>query len=233
VESVKSPIAPHTSTPAELKERIEAERAGDPFLVYRDANGAQQICSLPSPRATVTIGRQAKNDIALEWDKRVSRLHAVIEHVGDNWTITDDNMSSNGTFVNRDRLSGRHRLEDGDTIQVGSTAIVFRAPGATDEQATERGGSMPMRTELTERQRDVLTALCRPCRGDDVVATPATNATIAEELVLSEHAVKSQLRKLFNQFGLADLKQNKKRAELARLALRSGLVSERDFAGRS
>jgi pSer/pThr/pTyr-binding forkhead associated (FHA) protein len=163
----------------------------------------------------------------------VSRLHAVIEHVGDTWTITDDNMSSNGSFVNGSRLSGQHRLEDGDTIQVGSTAIVFRAPAAAEEQATERGGSMPTRADLTDKQRLVLTALCRPCRSDALLATAATNATIADELVLSEHAVKSQLRTLFNKFGIQHLDQNKKRAELVRLALRSGLVSERDFAGRS
>ncbi|HEX4734428.1 MAG TPA: FHA domain-containing protein [Thermoleophilaceae bacterium] len=233
MESAKSPIAPHTSTPAELKERIEAERAGDPFLLYRDADGHQQICSLPSPPSTVTIGRQPRNDIVLAWDKRVSRLHAVIEHVGGSWTITDDNLSSNGSFVNGTRLSGRHRLEDDDAIHVGGTSILFRSPASADEQATERGGSMPTRAELTERQREVLTALCRPCRSDAVLVTPATNATIAGELVMSEHAVKSQLRTLFNKFGIQHLDQNKKRAELVRLALRSGLVSERDFAGRS
>lgn len=232
MESAKSPIAPHTSTPTELKERIEAERAGDPFLLYRDANGHQQIYTLRGGSERVTLGRGKGNNVMVDWDPKVSRGHALIEPRGDSWTIADDG-SSNGLFVNGIRLPGPHRLEDGDTIQVGGTFILFRAPAAADEQATERGGSMPTRADLTERQRLVLTALCRPCRTDAVLATPATNATIADELVLSEHAVKSQLRKLFTKFGIEHLQQNKKRAELVRLALRSGLVSERDFAGRS
>jgi len=42
-ELSESPTAPHTSTPAELKARIDAERLGTPFLVYRDGDGAQVI----------------------------------------------------------------------------------------------------------------------------------------------------------------------------------------------
>ena len=34
----RSPLAPHAATPAELRERIEAERAGVPFLVLRDGD---------------------------------------------------------------------------------------------------------------------------------------------------------------------------------------------------
>jgi hypothetical protein len=229
---VESPIAPHTSTPVELKERLEAERAGEPFLVYRDEAGRQHICTLPSPRETVTIGRRATNDIALDWDREVSRLHALIEHIGESWTITDDNLSSNGSFVNGERLSGRHRLEDGDTILVGATPIVFREPGAEPEQSTARAGSAPLRGDLSVAQRRVLVALCRPYRGDAPFAIPATNEAIAAEVFLSVHAVKSHLRVLFRKFGIESLPQNKKRAELVRLALHSGLVSERDFGTR-
>jgi hypothetical protein len=225
---VDSPIAPHTSTPAELKERLEAERAGKPFLVYRDASGHQHICPLPGPQGKVTIGRRATNDVALDWDPVVSRVHATVEQVGDSWTITDD-LSSNGSFVNGERLSGRHRLEDGDTILVGSTPIVFREPGAGPEQSTERAGSAPMRTDLSDAQRRVLAALCRPYRGNPAFAIPATNEAIAREVFLSVHAVKSHLRVLFRKFGIEDLPQNKKRAELVRLALHSGVISERDF----
>jgi pSer/pThr/pTyr-binding forkhead associated (FHA) protein len=229
---VESPIAPHTSTPIELKERLEAERAGEPFLVYRDDGGRQRICTLPSPRENVTIGRRATNSIVLDWDPEVSRLHAVIQHIGDSWTISDDNLSSNGSFVNGERLSGQHRLEDGDTILVGGTPIVFRDPGAQLEQSTAPAGSAPVRSDMSSRQQQVLIALCRPYRGDAPFAIPATNEAIADEVCLSVHAVKSHLRFLFRKFGIEHLPQNKKRAELVRLALHSGLVSERDFTAR-
>jgi pSer/pThr/pTyr-binding forkhead associated (FHA) protein len=225
---VDSPIGPHRSTPAELKERLEAERGGYPFLVYRDPEAHQRIYVLSNPQR-VTIGRRSSNDVALEWDGAVSRLHAVVEHFGA-WTITDDQLSSNGSFVNGERLSGRHRLEDGDTILVGSTPIVYREPGAGSEQSTVRAGDAPMRGDLSETQRRVLIALCRPYRGGAPIATPATNEAIAKEVFLSVHAVKSHLRTLFQKFGIEHLRQNEKRTQLVALALQQGLVTEHDFA---
>jgi pSer/pThr/pTyr-binding forkhead associated (FHA) protein len=227
---VESPIAPHTSTPAELKERLEAERDGVPFLVYRDANARQQIWLLVGQRTA--IGRRAENEITLDWDPEVSRLHAIVEHVGGQWTISDETLSTNGSFVNGERLAGRQRLEDGDTILLGSTPIVFREPGAGPEQSTLTAGVAPRRRDLSSAQHRVLIALCRPYRGDAPYAVPATNQAIAKEVFLSVHAVKSHLRALFQKFGIESLQQNQKRARLAALALQSGLVSERDFGER-
>jgi pSer/pThr/pTyr-binding forkhead associated (FHA) protein len=226
---VESPIAPHTSTPAELKERLEAERAGEPYLIYRDANARQRICVLSTPRTTVAIGRRAGNDITLDWDPEVSRLHAIVEHVGNHWTIADETLSSNGSFVNGEWLAGRHRLADGDMILVGTTPILFRDPGAAPGQSTVQAGTAPRRGDLSGTQQRVLIALCRPYRGDAPYAVPATNQAIAKEVFLSVHAVKSHLRALFQKFEIEGLQQNQKRARLAALALQSGLVSERDF----
>src|SRR3954453_20290748 len=99
----RSPVARHASTPAELKERILAERTGTPLLIYRAGCGHQHICGLPEQASPVTIGRPAENDIPLEWDLEVSRLHAAVERIGGDWTITDDGLSSNCSFVNGDR----------------------------------------------------------------------------------------------------------------------------------
>ena len=230
---MESPIAPHSSTPTELKERLEAERAGEPFLVYRDADQHQRICLLDNPGASVTIGRRAQNDLPLEWDKEVSRLHAVLERAGGAWTISDDGLSSNGSFVNGERLSGRQRLEDGDIIVVGATAIAFREPGFEGGETTARAGSAPTRADLSDGQRRVLVALCRPYRYDDPYAVPATNQAIAEEVYLSVDAVKSHLRALFHKFGIEELRQNQKRARLVALARQSGLIGERDFEAKS
>src|SRR3954452_6536667 len=65
--------------PAELKEVIEAERVGTPFLVFRDGEDAQQLLTLDSERQRVTVGRSLANDLCLDWDTEVSRLHAEIE----------------------------------------------------------------------------------------------------------------------------------------------------------
>ena len=107
-----SPLAAHASTPAELAARLRAERAGDPFLLYRAADGAQVIVPLQGRRGS--IGRAAENDVALGWDEEVSRLHAEFEQIAGEWTVADDGLSRNGTFVGGLRIAGRHRLRDGD-----------------------------------------------------------------------------------------------------------------------
>src|SRR3954469_11163089 len=80
-----SPLAPHAASPAELQERLRVERDGDPFVVCRDDSGAQHIEVLDGGAGRVTIGRSPGNDVALTWDSEVSRLHAELERLGDEW----------------------------------------------------------------------------------------------------------------------------------------------------
>lgn len=223
-----SPLDPHRSTPAELGERIAAERHGVPFVVFRDADGAQRIVALGG-RERLLVGRSAECDVSLPWDAEVSRLHAELLCVGSQWLVLDDGLSSNGTFVAQERVAGRRRLRDGDLIRVGETAIAFRAPGEREAAATRRSGPGAAAAHVTDAQRRVLIALCRPFKHDASAATPATNPQIAEELVLSISAVKTHLRALFHAFGIDDLPQQEKRRRLVALAFASGLVSDRDL----
>ena len=222
-----SPIAPHRSTPQELKERIAAERAGAPHLIFRDADERQLIVVLPPTPAQVTVGRRVECDVSLPWDAEVSRLHAELELVGRDWTIVDDGLSSNGSYVNSVRLHGRHRLRDGDVVVVGQTAIVFRSPGATfGPTRPAAGGSAPV--AVSDNDRRVLIALCRPL-ANPANALPASNQAIADELHLSLPGVKKRMSALFERFGLVDLPQTEKRARLASAALQHGIVTARDL----
>ena len=156
-------------------------------------------------------------------------MHAALERVGDAWALMDDGLSHNGTWVNGERLIGRRRLEDGDTISVGATVVVFRAPpGGTASRPTVSAVGPHIGELLTPAQRRVLVALCRPFK-DSGYATPASNHRIADELVLSVDTVKGTLRALFEAFGIDDLPQNEKRASLALQALRTGVISPRDL----
>ena len=222
--SPDSPLAPHAASPAELRDRLHAERDGEPFLVFRDGSGAQRIHGLGSSAARVSIGRSPGNDLALTWDTEASRLHAELERIGDEWTISDDGLSTNGSFVNAERVSGRHRLRDGDVLRVGRTTLAFRVPDPMDSRPTVVAGGSAA-PALSDAQRRILVALCRPLLSE--VGVPATNAQIAGEVFLSVDAVKANLRALFAAFGIEELPQNQKRSVLAMRALRDGLVGAR------
>jgi len=100
-----SPAA--SPTPEELEARKAAELRGAPFLLYRDDKGKEQIVELDETRRALTVGRRVEADIALPWDREVSRLHAQFEFRAGEWTVDDDGWSQNGTFVNEMRLDGR------------------------------------------------------------------------------------------------------------------------------
>ena len=225
----RSPLLAHAATPRELGDRIAAERAGRAFLLYRDGDGGQVIVMLDPSAGRVTIGRRPANAVALDWDSEVSRVHAALEPAGDEWTLVDDGLSHNGTFVGGERVTARRRLRDGDLISIGGTTIAFCAPAdGSGSSATVTSVGPHVAELLTPAQRRVLVALCRPFR-DSTYSTPATNQQIADELVVSVDAVKSNLRALFAAFGVDDLPQNQKRAMLALSALRSGVISRREL----
>jgi len=226
---VSGPSDLHKSTPAELKARIEAERLGKPFLMLRDGVGAQRLFELDPDGGPHSLGRDPGADIPIEWDGQVSRLHALLEPVGSTWTIADDGLSRNGTFVNSERVTGRRRLKAGDVITVGDTAIPFYEPSSPEFGETAIAVDVSVDADLSKTQRRVLAALCRPLREQGPYASPATNQEIATVVHLSEVAVKSHLRTLFAKFDLSDLPQNRKRAALAEATLRAGALSDRDF----
>lgn len=95
-----------------------------PRIVWFDADGAEHCLDLAACEAPVTIGRREGNAIALPWDPQVSRVHAQLQSVGTEWTIRDDGLSRNGTWVNGERLRGSRRVLDGDTLRVGHTLLV-------------------------------------------------------------------------------------------------------------
>ena len=193
------PTPLHQATPSELKARLAAEREGHPFLVFADDAGRQQIVVLDAQRqGRIIVGRGPEVDVSLAWDTDVSRLHAEIEHLGGRWTVADDGLSRNGTYLNGERLRGRRRLAERDRLRFGATHVLYRAPVAARSMTMQRtsiGVDAP-ELAITATQKRVLLARARPVLAEGSYATPATNRQIAEELFLSIEAVKTHLRAL-------------------------------------
>lgn len=225
---LRSSPGPYATSAPELQEQIEAERRGRPFLVYRDGEGLQRIHDLGAAGSRVTLGRTAHNGISLAWDPEVSRTHAELERLGDAWVLIDDGISTNGSFVNGQRVAGRHRLSDRDMLRLGATMVVYRHP-VESAPSTAIDRRSPQRAELSSTQRRVLVALCRPFKSSSSFPSPSTNQQIAEEVFLSVDAVKGHLRILFRRFGVDHLPPQQKRVALASEALRSGDVSFREL----
>jgi pSer/pThr/pTyr-binding forkhead associated (FHA) protein len=219
----ESPLGKHAATPQELQARLQAEGLGAPFLVYRSGDGRQRLVTLHPGKSRVTIGRGPSNDVALGWDTEVSRLHAELEKLGGEWTLVDDGLSRNGTWLNGAKVVNRQRLRDGDVIQAGQTLIAVRVPKGGGSRPKVAAGGRAAIPQLTPTQKRVLEALCRPYKETEF-ATPATNQAIGEELFLSVDAVKAHLRALFAAFGVEDLPQSQKRSVLAVRAMQLGLV---------
>lgn len=166
-----------------------------------------------------TVGRGRGVDIALE-DPSVSRLHAELVRRGEHVYVSDLGLSTNGTRVNG-RPVGRRILADGDVLSFGTcrTRVGGLSHDMADDTAELRRMSAP---DLTRRECEVLTALCRPALQQDAFVAPATARDIAEELVVTEAAVKQHLLRLYVKFRIPE--GVNRRARLANEVVSSGVV---------
>ncbi len=95
---------------------------GIPRLIGTQGQYSSRIFEISGD--SIIVGRDPDNEIALPEDNTASRRHARIAKENGSFTITDEG-SSNGTYVNGMRITGRHQLQPGDEIQIGSTKFRF------------------------------------------------------------------------------------------------------------
>jgi predicted component of type VI protein secretion system len=124
--SRQPPVDAQSSSEADA--RIEAERSGRAFLFLKDGEGRERLFFFEPGTASATVGRRSSSDLVLDWDDQVSRLHARFERADDAWVLVDDGLSSNGTFVNEERVQGSRRLNDRDNVRFGATVVTFHSP---------------------------------------------------------------------------------------------------------
>lgn len=174
---------------------------------------------MPLRPDVTTVGRGRGVDVHLD-DPSVSRLHAEIIRRGPYVYVVDLGLSRNGTRVNG-RPIARRVLEDGDVVSFGTARV--RLGGIPREEVEPdvelRRAVAP---ELTRREVDVLTALCRPALSDEAFVAPATARDIARDLVVTEAAVKQHLLRLYQKFRIPE--GPNRRTRLANEVIAMGLV---------
>lgn len=97
-----------------------------PYLT--DPNGQEH----PITSQTATIGRAVECDLVVT-SKSVSREHTRIRRDGRRWFV-DDLGSTNGTYLNGERVIGTLALLDGDSLKVGEVAFIFHDPDTTTRE---------------------------------------------------------------------------------------------------
>ncbi len=94
-----------------------------PFLI--DPNGHEH----PITSDTATLGRAVECEVVIT-NKRVSREHARLRKEGRRWLL-EDLGSSNGTFLNDERILAPAELRDNDKISIGDVTFLFHDPDTT------------------------------------------------------------------------------------------------------
>ena len=127
VAAAPAPIAPEppqkivlAAAPAPIALASTPAPSGEPSLV-NDAGMA-----MPLPEGETTVGRDLGLGLSLAGETTVSRRHARIVRSGATATLFDEG-STNGTFVNGQKVTGSADLKPGDAVQFGS--VRFRYEG--------------------------------------------------------------------------------------------------------
>ncbi len=181
---------------------------------------------VPLAGQRVTLGKSSTNDVSLDYDDTVSRLHAVLENLGFAWSIRDLG-SRNGTYLNGEKITAERVLRSKDEVRVGKTKLIFWEvresgdPTRDEETMAAQPNALPPR--LTRREVDVLVVLCRPLVSDDPFPEPASVRRMAGDLFVTEAAVKQHLQNLYDKFAIPT--EGDRRVRLANEALRRGAVT--------
>jgi pSer/pThr/pTyr-binding forkhead associated (FHA) protein len=138
------PVA-RTATDPELQRRnTPPSPAAAPLASFLFRSGEMKGRRLPIKVPVVNIGRGDYNDVVIA-DPSVSTMHAKLQRRDAIWILTDLG-STNGTFVEGERLTGETPLSPGTTLKFGDVSALFEP--LDESVATGRPGSTRMMPRL-------------------------------------------------------------------------------------
>ena len=129
--------------PAARLEIKRTERRGTLTVLLGAEVGA--VHALVSP--IMTLGRGAQAEISVE-DDGISRRHCRILCSQGSYDL-EDLGSTNGTYLDHERIEGRVSLREGARIEVGKTVLRFALQDELEQEASRRIYEMSIRDGLT------------------------------------------------------------------------------------
>jgi serine phosphatase RsbU (regulator of sigma subunit) len=145
---------------ASMMPELRAEAAAHLLLVHVENAAPRHV---PLHLLPLTVGRNAPAEVILE-GSTVSRRHCRLERQGDSIVLSDLG-STNGTYVNNERIAAPVVLEDGARITIGAHAMSYHR-----RSQQELAGWEALDRELAEAHDYVLSVLPPPIPGGPVQA---------------------------------------------------------------
>jgi pSer/pThr/pTyr-binding forkhead associated (FHA) protein len=101
------------------------------------------------PNVRLNVGRTKENNLMLD-DASVSKIHASLVLNGENQLMVADTGSTNGTFINNQRIAyGKaFMINDGDKVKFGTVEVFFRrVPKPVEFETRETYETQSLKTE--------------------------------------------------------------------------------------
>jgi pSer/pThr/pTyr-binding forkhead associated (FHA) protein len=122
-------------------------------------NGAMKGRRLPIKVPVVNIGRAEFNDVVIA-DPSVSTNHAKLQRRDDVWVLTDLG-STNGTFIEGERVEGETAILAGSTVRFGEVSVLFE-PLDDSTPVRRASGTQVLSAVLPEREAPTAEAAPAP-----------------------------------------------------------------------
>ncbi len=152
--------------------------------------------SLSMDSDLIMIGRGKDNDLVID-NMGVSGHHAVLSRKNDVLFIEDLN-STNGTFVNSQKVTGRQRISPQDTIVIGKHSIKLTEWSNVAPTATQRG-------QVEKADATLMMNRAKPGSSHEPVHSPHANCYL---LLRGEKTGKKKLFLTLSQYGIGKAKHN-------------------------
>jgi serine phosphatase RsbU (regulator of sigma subunit) len=130
--------------------------------------GTRQLGTVPLGRSHLSVGRSPRAQLTID-DPFASRLHAEVWHDGEASWLSDLG-SSNGTYLNGNRINGAAQIFPGDRIRIGETLLLLESTDEVTRPSSQLGSPPELRTS---RDLEALLASVRLATGASAPAAPA------------------------------------------------------------